>query len=59
MGWGMGTSKGDFGRILKEWIQQFWMRPFLGLLEFNAFSAFIGFGHFQLLLQREGAKNFD
>ena len=32
---------------------------FLGLLESNAFSAIIGFGHFQLLLQREGAKNFD
>ena len=29
---------------------------FLGLLESNAFSAIIGFGHFQLLLQREGRR---
>ena len=28
MGWGMGTSKGDFGRVLKELIQKFCMRPF-------------------------------
>ena len=62
MGWAMGISKGGFWTEPERMDKKILDETFLGLLEYNfrfTIITIIGFGHFQLLLQREGAKNFD